>query len=94
MPPLNTEDVRKMLREELDERLAPLVAQVERHARTLYADNGEKGMVIRMDRAEQREKNRSRLVWLLVAAVVGLGGNVAADWIKPVLNAAQQVSPP
>lgn len=40
--------------------------------------NGKPGLIIRLDRVEQRHKVVSKLVWAVVVAVVGL--SVSAFW--------------
>lgn len=43
--------------------------------------NGKPGLVVRTDRLEQKEKNRSRLLWMVVSGVVLLILNAAASYI-------------
>lgn len=43
--------------------------------------NGQPGLVVRTDRLEQKEKTRSRLMWLIVSGVVALILNAIAGHI-------------
>lgn len=60
---------------EIKERLARiegmLSSHIEDHKQVkglLIGDRPEKGIVVRLDRLEQTEKRRSKLVWLAIAA--------------------------
>jgi hypothetical protein len=44
--------------------------------------NGQPGLVVRTDRLEQKEKTRSRLMWLIVSGVVALILNAVAGHIN------------
>lgn len=49
------------------------------------AGESEKGIPVRVDRLEQTEKRRARLIWLLIGSVVGLFVQAVGSftgWIK------------
>ena len=48
---------------------------------TCLLGNGQPGLVVRTDRLEQKEKTRSRLLWLVVSGVVVLILNAVASHI-------------
>lgn len=48
-------------------------------ARTLYGEGSEPGLVVRVDREEQKSKAITRLIWIVVSATVGLGATYAAS---------------
>lgn len=43
--------------------------------------NGQPGLVVRTDRLEQKEKTRSRIMWLIVSGVIVLILNAAAGYV-------------
>ena len=45
---------------------------VKTHQKTLYGSNGTPGLRIDMERVKEKEKGRDRMLWIVVAAVVGL----------------------
>jgi len=49
---------------------------IERHDRTLF--HTEKGLTVRLDREEQKSKNITRLIWIVVTGAVGTGVTLAA----------------
>jgi hypothetical protein len=42
---------------------------------------GEQGMVVRVDRLEQSERRRGKIIWLLFVSIVALVGQAAASWL-------------
>ena len=44
--------------------------------------NGREGLIVRVDRLEQTEKRRSRLVWTVAAAVIALVAKTGYQLIK------------
>ena len=52
---------------------------IERHDRTLF--HTEKGLSVRLDREEQKSKNITRVIWLVVAGAIGTGMTYAATSI-------------
>ncbi len=52
---------------------------IERHDRTLF--HTEKGLAVRLDREEQKSKNITRLIWIVVTGMVGTGVTLAATAI-------------
>ncbi len=49
---------------------------IERHDRTLF--HTEKGVVVRLDREEQKSKNITRVVWIILTGAIGMGMTFAA----------------
>ena len=45
---------------------------------TIFGTPATPGLTIRMDREEQKSKNITRLIWILVSSAVGLGATYAA----------------
>lgn len=46
--------------------------------RTLYGEGDEPGLVVRVDREEQKSKTITRIIWIVVTAAVGMGATVVA----------------
>ncbi len=49
--------------------------------RTLYGEGADPGLIVRVDREEQKSKNITRLIWIVVTGVVGMGMTYAATSI-------------
>lgn len=49
---------------------------IERHDRTLF--HTEKGLTVRLDREEQKSKNITRVIWIVVTGAIGMGMTYAA----------------
>ncbi len=45
---------------------------------TLYGEGEAPGLVVRVDREEQKSKNITRFFWIAITALVGMGVTVAA----------------
>lgn len=52
---------------------------IELHDRTIF--HTERGLAVRLDREEQKSKNITRLIWIVVTATVGMGATYAATAI-------------
>jgi hypothetical protein len=70
------------------EKLTQIGQQVSELHRAIHGPQGEPehGLPLRVDRLEQSEKRRQKLIWMLVASVVGLvvqAGGSLIGWIKP-----------
>lgn len=55
-------------------------ALLTKHDKSLYGtgEDNNPGIEKRLDREEQKSKNITRLIWIIVSAVVGIGATAAA----------------
>lgn len=60
------------LAKKVDERISQTDSRLARHARTLWGENGNPGMLVRLDRLEQSHDRSRWLVRSIVVAVVTL----------------------
>jgi anti-sigma factor RsiW len=70
------------------EKLTQIGEKIDDLHATFHGPQGEPehGVLVRVDRLEQTEKRRAKLIWLLVGSVVGLlvqAGGTLLGWIKP-----------
>jgi hypothetical protein len=70
------------------EKLNTIATQVAELHATIHGPAGEPehGLPLRVDRLEQTEKRRAKLIWILVGSVVGLAVQASGTlfgWIKP-----------
>lgn len=50
-----------------------------KHDKEIYGTSSAPGLTVRLDREEQKSKNITRLIWIIVSSVVGLGATYAAS---------------
>ena len=56
---------------QIEVQLSQLLIQLSQVTTLLQGTNGQPGIVVRLDRLEQAESRRSRLLWVAVSAAAG-----------------------